>query len=317
MSPFLPFGYSLYQLTGQPHTQEELKFDIYCTYLKSMSDLLSELFPSYEDLYALGLTSSSRYRTDPRVNLNLLSKYLFISWNSEHLATLNNNTDDSEIIRINNQWKPIQTYYALYSISEALLYCSHLTKLNNHKKTLQAVSNYFVSTEIPFWGLSYSGCRGGKNKLSTLQFHNFPKDLIVPSALQRTSVSPIQMIACCIRAEHNNRISEWKKPRKSEIMKYEFDPGYTTIFHFLYRLRIKSNYEDAEVFLAQAPVEDVLSFSSSLSKINFHTSLLLEIFIMRKIGKANFIAQIDKFLAMRIDSQNLKERRKMHLDLYT
>ena len=65
------------------------------------------------------------------------------------------------------------------------------------------------------------------------------------------------MIGTCLIAEHKHRISD-KYKKKSGNHKYELDPGPTGILHFLYRLRIKSNYKDAMIMFEPATATKIV-----------------------------------------------------------
>lgn len=120
-------------------------------------------------------------------------------------------------------------------------------KLDGHIKALRKISEYFVRQGFAPWCLSFCGCLG-KDKEQARANH-FPAGLQIPHSLSRTGIQPIQMVAKCLRAEHANRVDDFFEKGKG-LYKYNFDPGHTTILHFMYRLRIKSNYKDVEIFFS-------------------------------------------------------------------
>jgi hypothetical protein len=70
----------------------------------------------------------------------------------------------------------------------------------------------------------------------------------------------------------------------------------TTIFDFLYRLRVRSNYEDADAFIlgtmSQADAEE---FNSGLCTLTSTTLFLLELHIAARIGGPNMGQFVDEF----------------------
>ena len=113
------------------------------------------------------------------------------------------------------------------------------------------------------------------------------------------------MISTCIQAEHRNRIEDFepkrltdkqREKREKKLLKKDYSPGHTTILNFLYRLRIKSNYKDAEIFITDSPDEYIKKFSDNLASITNATLLLFEIIVIRRWGKENFVRLAQGYL---------------------
>ncbi len=96
---------------------------------------------------------------------------------------------------------------------------------------------------------------------------------------------------------------DWKKSNKrrrvNKDMRQRFanNLGATSLFHFLYRLRLRSNYEDADSFLLgqQSEVDSNL-FAHALRQINSSSLLILELLIARHMGKKEFSGVVDTFI---------------------
>jgi hypothetical protein len=77
-----------------------------------------------------------------------IRKLLFNAWNSETAARINS-LFDPEVRVITNQWKPIQTYYALYFLLAAIHKLSVPDRRHTHETTLrfavQTLGHYFPS----------------------------------------------------------------------------------------------------------------------------------------------------------------------------
>lgn len=281
-------GFS-YKKTGVPDTKTEIKFDVYQFYMKSYHAFVRSHFCTDEDivLSALGLGMSKLSRFDMAV----LKRFLFIGWNTEYLCNLNNDREP-EILKVNNHWKPIQAYYAVYSIGEALAHCIDGHNPESHAGCLKKLNTFLVEhAKIEPWAFAYRGTRR-----AGFQPINLPSDARVLNVLSRSAVRPVDMLASCLKAEHDNLIDEFKLRHltksekaagKRKQYKRDHDPGYTTILDFLYRLRIKSSYKDVEIFIAEAPDDFIKGFSDNLSFMVNSTALLFESIIARRIGYNN------------------------------
>ena len=90
------------------------------------------------------------------------------------------------------------------------------------------------------------------------------------------------------------------KPRKrfSPIHKAQVLGGLrpTTVFDFLYRLRVRSNYEDADAFiLGTMSQTDAEEFNRGLCALTSTTLFLLELHITARIGGRYFSQFMDEF----------------------
>ena len=123
------------------------------------------------------------------------------------------------------------------------------------------------------------------------------------------------MLAKCLSVEHKHRIDEEFNKRPGKY-KCDFDPGHTSLLHFLYRLRKKANYKDADIFLADAPDLEIQEFDKNLSTICFCTLLLFENFIIRKIGIDSFEKLMNEYLTKNNKHVKLVKRYNIYKGLY-
>lgn len=293
MLGFFSNDHKFYKEADIPIEESEITFDVYQRYLENYTKYIKKKFKSQTALANNVLIQTNKIQSNKNLNIEFIKKFLFIGWNTECLIRLNDEQSSIEIIRVNNQWKPIQAYYSIYSISEARLYALGRSG-GSHSSCLSNISSFFVQMKnLDPWSFSFTGFKGNSKIISNFAFINFPKDIIPAHPLSDIS-QPVESIACCIRAEHRKRIDEHKKGKRDRF-KYLYDPGYTSFFHFLYRLRIKSNYKNAEIFLAEAPNEKIEAFSKNLSFICEQTNTVLETIILRKIGRNALIDLMDEF----------------------
>lgn len=269
-----------------------------CTHLADRySDLPSFIGQCHSSTSSIGLLHSPAPTE--------VKPYLRIAWNTEYLLSIDHG--DPEIVRINNQWTPIQAYYAVYSGLEALSYAIDGHPANGHQKAMRKCSSYLMSLGVSPWDKAFEGNRGKSGSAHTPL--NFPSGIDSPNNLQRSGVQPLEMIAKCVKAEHSHRIDDkWRSKSESGCFKYQYDPNPTTLLHYLYRLRIKSNYKGVDIFTADAPEENVLQFARSLHSFTSWTLTLIDLILMRRLGKNPILDQATAYLTLNPDATDLDAR---------
>ncbi len=300
----MKFGDSLYAKYGIPFTETDIKFDVYRFYLECIRDYIVKKYSSYTD-FAIFSWDNITFNKLSGFDEKLIKRFLYICWNTEHLSRLNDRKE-IDLLKINNHWKPIQSYYAIYSAGEALAYLIDRSIKQSHRGCLDKLNRFLVEKiKIDPWSFGYKGYqREGFYSI------NFPAGANPISSLKRKDIKPIDIIATCLKAEHGNIIDEFK-PTKNKYKK-DYDPGYTTILDFLYRLRIKSNYKDVEIFITKAPDEYIKGFSNNLSFIVFYTLILFEILIMKRYGSEKFLKLATQY-CKKLDNQTVSLNRRLKL----
>jgi hypothetical protein len=79
-----------------------------------------------------------------------IRKMLFNAWNSETVARVNS-LFDLDVRAITNQWKPIQTYYALYFLLAAVHGLHAPGHKQGHEQTLRFATNSIGHRFPPPW----------------------------------------------------------------------------------------------------------------------------------------------------------------------
>lgn len=259
------------------------------------------------------LADTQNLRLNRNLNYDRLERFMKIAWNTEYVLTLG--SEDIELMRVNNQWSPIQAYYAIYASAEACGQAIDGRISNSHKGALRGITDYFRRHNVKPWNYAFKGYRG---RLKNEHFPvNFPDDITFPSNLQRRNVNPIQMIATCLRAEHNNRIEKYKKTASTQPFKHSYDPGYTSLIHFLYRLRIKSNYKNVEIFITDASEEYISDFYYGLKDICFYLLTYMEVILFRKCDKDRIISIGSSFQERLGSSAPISHRLEFYKDFFS
>lgn len=303
--PLITFDESLYRVTGRPEDNDEIAFDVYENYLSNIIEFIRTTYRN--NFFPYVIKETSDIKVNSLISTDYLKRFLFLGWNTECLVKINDIRSDIDLLRVNNQWKPIQVYYSIYSLCEATNYSLTLQKLESHSKCLRQMSEYFTKTPFKPWRCSFTGYSGNKKIKSTISPINFSENISIPNSLQRAGITSEEVLACCLRAEHKHRINDYK-PKKGQTLKYLYDPKNTSLLHFLYRLRRKSNYEDVGIFLANAPDEKIANFSENLTSICYYTNALNEIVILRRIGKPLMVKIMSEFVRKHQNTTPIEKR---------
>jgi hypothetical protein len=279
--------------------EAEKKFQTYLNYLRQFNQYIEQEYGSGPDLARITWKNLSKIQGTKEYDKKYLEKSLRLAWNTETIAC-SFGLGEPEALRVNNHWKPIQTYYAIYSLSEAVSHLLTLKTRFSHKSALKCVSEFYSKANIYPWGFGFEGKIGRDRKQAKPV--NIPKDVELAHNLQIRDVSPVNILATCLSAEHNKRVHDVYEERKSKKKKgqkipykYETDPGLTTLFHFVYRLRLRSNYHSAEMFHSNVTDTEVCEFDGYLNQFCARTMCILEVLIIRKIGKKQFLKIYDSF----------------------
>lgn len=287
-------------------SEAAVKFETYRFYLQCFHDYLKDEYGGWKKFGRDCMKRTQCLKDMGMFDHTWIERWMKICWNTEYIMTTGGDKKDVELMRINNQWMPIQCYYAIYAAAEALAYAIDGNKADGHQKTLRKVTSFFVRNGLSPWNKAYEGSRGPKGRSHNPV--NFPEGITIPHNLQRCGVSPIQMIAKCLKVEHSQRIDDLFK-KKPGLCKCDFDPGYTGPFHFLYRLRVKSNYKDVETFVSGATGDSIKSFSTSIKRFCFWSLLYMEIVLIRKCHKDYFAELAGKYLKLNPRADRLKSRK--------
>jgi hypothetical protein len=206
------------------------------------------------------------------------------AWGTEALLLMTGDVfREDETIRLSNNWSAIQTYYVMYHCVQALHVAQGHPRPETHSRTQNAFHNQWANRPgfIHPWTYGYgpsgfinlpndvnvdlsihawSSCEGHniwslytKALMTTRRYEVLEKNLSLrgnkKKALRRSW-----------EQEEAVRISNGKRPRKQPVFplpllttdhKREIDASIRafTLIDYIYRLRIKTNYEDSNMFI--------------------------------------------------------------------
>ncbi|HVV69583.1 MAG TPA: hypothetical protein VHE99_11240 [Gammaproteobacteria bacterium] len=277
------------------------KFKVYLNYLKCISDIFDQdRFKTGEHLIEIVRSRSFIGIQKRTENKDKIQSVLRNAWATEMQLSF---TAEFSQFSCSIHWGIIQLYYSVYLSLSALFLSMNDVSPNHdfdtHKVALKKISNKIRSSPdlYPYpWNLTYSGDPKADRKIITLNNLTDPVNLessplsrnngsLIPYArfLKTTRERQIENErGIWLKKEGKNKKNLTKQARQKIIS--ELYP--TTIFDCLYRLRIKANYKDVEIFLNGADIEDWAGeFNYSLINISRCTQMTIELLIMRHVGK--------------------------------
>jgi hypothetical protein len=234
---------------------------------------------------------------------------------------------EDELVGLTNNWAAVQLYYAAYPATQALLMARGYERPQSHQQTQRMFADLWVNrvATLAPWslGVGDAGTRNGPNRPLDLNIHSWSacntnscwdlagkalrttRDEVVSDSMRRareekqrarrrdlenrrirsaTRVGPIVVALPRLTPEEKDRVQK-------RIRSYTF-------LDFLYRLRIKTNYEDAAVFVEgpDSPAQARL-VRRDLSYLAAATLLLNETHIQLAVGEEVVRNWVDAWLA--------------------
>ena len=280
-----------------------------------------------------GVRSSPAYMSlsdrSAKADTERVAKSLRSAWGTEYLLASTGAIADDELIAHANNWAVVQVYYAIFHAVHALIIALGESSPRKHAALRGKFANLFSSrmpSLVP-WSLGWDA-NGDKNlppgrTMPTVKSWVACTDEscwhLVGLAIRKTRERSIAGRRKQMREDlrksaekawnevEQKRLAEGKPPRKKKKfplpqLKDEQKKSIaknvrtTTILDYLYRLRIRSNYEDASMF-TEGPEDSDQSrdVHERLCRITSGTLLVHEILIEKLIGRDNLCDLLDKW----------------------
>ena len=287
---------------------DSLRFRVYVNYLVSIKNYLKSNYSTPNVLIdQISRTASfRRIRMAQSLDKGELSRVMRNAWLTE--LQIYASSADREFIPYSNHWAPVQLYYQCYLSIRGLFLASGQSIRESHPAALKRISNEIRSRPDIFpypWKVTYGG-----DPRKSGRYLNLPSSVTVNVISPLTTsrrVSFFDSFGLLLKTTRERQIDsalkEWKRKehrkRLSAVEREYVIAGLheTTFFDFLYRLRIRSNYTDADSFLFSVKNRnDTLAFNQSIKSIGWYTMLLLEVLVAKYIGRDAFIGIADLFI---------------------
>ncbi|HUO03751.1 MAG TPA: hypothetical protein VMU16_01015 [Candidatus Binataceae bacterium] len=216
-----------------------------------------------------------------------IKKLLFNAWNSETVARMNSRFD-SDVRFITNQWKPIQTYYAIYFLLAAIHLVFDSKRRDQHSVTLQFATNSISGKLVRPWCCRYNfetrECFG-------FPWHTPPR---LSAGWNLANQEPYAFLANFYRTTGSlKRHDKWSEqkgrrhppphPRAGRrIQQSDVPGGYISIWNALGRMRKWVNYKEAAALLegqrlmSQPHIDE---FDEALNSILTGSAAVLECYL--------------------------------------
>lgn len=300
------------RLTGTIPSDEEMeqaiRFKTYLNYLVCISDFLGDIYSEPTRLIAPVIQSRAfqNIQGGRCFDTERLAQLFRNAWFTEIQMSIS--AQYEEFVSYSNHWIPVQAYYATYLALRAYFTSSGQDIGREHAANLKAIGEEIQRRPKLFpqpWSVVCVDNPGS----SSPQFRNLPNDVTISPISSLTSswrVSFWNSYAKFLKTTRQRilekQCEDWKitksRKRVSSTIKRQFIQNLspTTIFHCLYRLRLRSNYADADSSLLSVHgSSDGAAFHSALRKICWGSLLVLELLTSRYVGKREFDNIVDSF----------------------
>lgn len=307
--------------------EEELirRFTVNRNYLHALAGFVTTTYGRPKRFYPglLGVVSSRPAYTKIQrssADLTEIRRFLTLAWTSEiqlHLPAIMGN---DAMIGFANAWAPVHAYYGVFGGLQAWFAANGMVGVaDDHTATLKTIATMIEQRDLfpEPWNLLAVGCpmRGDRHHLNDdgLDCTSHIEVLSSPT-ISGSDPTFWQRYGTWLRSTREARLrkreEDWKRrERKSRIppiqrTKFALSLSPTSLFDCFWRMRIKSNYGTIDPYLvARITPRDHEIFNNSLCVVTRATLALLELYILRRIGKVDFGQIANEFVKQ--DNANL------------
>jgi hypothetical protein len=301
------------------------RFTVTFHYLLHLQLFLSNTYGRGADMEAgIGAVLSSHrpylklQRKPGLVPIETVQRHLEIAWVGEIALRLPASIGSDAAFRYSNAWAPIHAYYATYMLLQAWFDANGMTGLaDDHTATLRSISAMIKERDlfpVPWSVLASGNVLGGE-----CVYLNEPSADVCAAGVQVLSI-PIGLPGAYSDAEFWARYGTWLRTTREARLEVREDDWKrkngrrrmdsqkrrqfaaslhpTSLFDCLWRLRIRSNYKSVETYLARfVRDDDARRFHKALVQITRANLFLLECYVARVVGAADYEATVETFLA--------------------
>lgn len=242
------------------------------------------------------------------------------AWATEVGMALPGEFGDERFIAASLHWLGPQAYYAVYQAGLAAVVAKDQPLPDSHQKFLKTIhSQYTERGMLPApWdaacskgtvgkgGHIFAGCLAGSKPAASTLYPGDEDDAkrVLCMALKTTRDRRFDDLKETMLRRKDIKTKAGRTAKRMTLARQnsEYEGlAATTTFDFLYRLRIRSNYRDADTFLSQN-VGDVRAFYDELVGLTRCTLHALESLVVLAIGEKRFGAEVTAFGRRRLPS---------------
>jgi hypothetical protein len=273
------------------------------------------------------------------IDLPQLRLSLSNAWGTEHiLYVLKEASDDDETSRLANNWACIKIYYIFYHSVQALRVAQGHSRMDSHDKTQNSFFNCWCNRgkELGPWTLSYhpneainapntiridlrinqfEQCTEEKCWSLALKALRTTREDEFKSGLLRARLKKQKNEKDAWKKPEEERLGQGKRPRRSPSLALPLLTDSEkacvnaslrpyTLMDYLYRLRIKSNYVDSDMF-TEGPQNTKVSraFLEQICDLASMTIFVTELCVSRYWGRSDFLSFRESWFKARVTKQ--------------
>lgn len=266
------------------------------------------------------------------IDLEQIRSSLQSAWGTEALLLMTRRiVNEEELLRLSNNWSFIQIYYIFYHCTQALHVAKGHPRPESHPSTQNIFYDYWAARSIilPPWSLAYGRagiinappgivpdifvhpwtvCEGNNIwSLASKALMTTRREALEEKYREKRELKRKQNRQAWNQKE-SDRLARGRKARRPPIFRL---PKLTnsekehingnlrtyTIMDYLYRLRLKTNYEDSNMF-SDGPEDNNSSryIRDALCRIANGTLFLHELAIRNLVGQESFLTWVDEWI---------------------
>jgi len=266
------------------------------------------------------------------IDLQQVRTSLENAWGTELLLALGAHVArDEEIIRLSNNWNVVQAYYVFYHATQAIVACKGYARPTTHPKTQQLYFQIFTKSNqslapwtlgfgnsgpvnipeeftINPWLHSWTTCTEETAWSLACKAFRTTREEMIPNQMRKKRADKRNRRKKDWEEEEKERVRAGRAPRQIPkfrlplLTESEKKDVYSklrpfTLMDYLFRLRIRSNYEDSAMF-TDGPEEEGQSgqVREDLLLLSGSVALLAELFISNLIGRNVILQWVDNWL---------------------
>ena len=243
------------------------------------------------------------------------------AWGTSLLISLTaRHADEDELVRVSNNWTVVQLYYVLYHSTQALLLATGQPRPDSHPKTQKQFATLWCSRSRPLapWSLcvgpqnvvqnlpagstvetdihAWTSCNAGNALSFCAKALRTTRDRLLQERLVETRESRRSALRRDFTVKERARVAMGRSARPvpsfplprlqaDDRLNVDVSLGACALIHYLYRLRIRSNYEDSTMFTdGPSTAPQSLAVRRDLEYLAQASLFVAELEIGRRVG---------------------------------
>lgn len=316
-------------------------FQTHANYLRAFSMLAGFSFPGSASAMRASLAervSASPTFTglqQRQADLPQIRRSLANAWGAEMLLALPSKyASEDALRRLANNWGTAQLYYVMYHATQALFVAAGSPRPEDHSVTRRVFENYWCerALQLPPWSFAAAsgGYRNGPGRPLDERMHAWARctsetcwdiaakalrttrEDALPGAVRARRERKRAAELAAWRAAEAERVARGRRARTAprlglprlttdEHREVESRLRPYTLMDYIWRLRVKTNYEDATMF-TDGPQDDVSAASvhRDLVSLAEATLLVTELHIRQLIGAPTLRRLVDGWVSTNV-----------------